>query len=104
VTFRVIVQPRAAEDLKAAAIWIARDSQERAQVWLEGIAKAILALQSFPNRCALAPENDAFEFEIRQLIHGQYRVLFTVSAQTEEVLVLHIRHTARRPVSSDDLR
>lgn len=43
-----------------------------------------------PERCPLAPENDAFEVEIRQLIYRSHRVLFTVLGS--RVHILHIRH------------
>ena len=36
------------------------------------------------------------ELEIRQLVHGAYRILFTIAKDT--VYVLHIRHGARQPL------
>ena len=50
--------------------------------WYDGFAHAINSLADMPQRCSLAPENDAFEEEIRQLLYGPrgpaYRALFTV--------------------------
>ena len=53
---------------------------------------AAATLEAFPGRCRLAPENGPFEFEIRQLLYGNYRLLFTVRDDT--VVILHVRHRA----------
>ena len=42
-----------------------------------------------PKGFPLAPEDDEFSEEIRQMIVGRYRVLFTIKKQ--KVHVLHIR-------------
>jgi hypothetical protein len=64
--------------------------------------REILAwLREFPARCAIAPENEVFEVEIRQLIYGrkphQYRILFNIEADI--VWILHIRHGRRDRVT-----
>jgi hypothetical protein len=52
----------------------------------------------------MAPENDEFEEEIRQILYGKrqhrYRILFTIREQT--VIVLHIRHGAREHLTGED--
>ena len=54
--------------------------------------------------CPLAPENDEFEEEIRELLYGKrqhrYRILFTIREQA--VVVLHIRHGAREHIKGAD--
>jgi hypothetical protein len=64
---------------------------------------AIDSLKTFPARCPLAPENEFFSQEIRQLLYGKgrgrYRVLFTISGNT--VSVLHIRHSAQDTVKPE---
>jgi plasmid stabilization system protein ParE len=49
-----------------------------------------------PARCPFAPENEDHTQEIRQLIFGRYRVLFTI--QPGRVVILHVRHCARLPL------
>jgi plasmid stabilization system protein ParE len=100
VTYRVIIQPPAGEDLDAACRWIARHSSGRAEAWLRGAFEAIDSLSVFPRRCPLAPEDSAFEEEIRQLLYGDFRILFTLNADT--VRILHIRHGARRFMNPDE--
>jgi plasmid stabilization system protein ParE len=53
------------------------------------------SVKAFPNRCPLARENEYFKDELRQLICGSYRIVFTV--KDEEVHVIHVRHTSRQP-------
>ena len=73
--------------------------------WFNGFVEALDTLTEFPNRCGLAPENGAVEPEIRQLLYGGrssvYRAIFAITQR--EVHVLHIRHTARTTLSSEDL-
>lgn len=63
--------------------------------------KAIASLSELPTRCAFAPENKAFPFEVRQLLCGstrhRYRIPFTIEKDT--VIVLHIRHGRRNPLA-----
>jgi hypothetical protein len=54
-----------------------------------------------PRRCPIAPENDDFDVEVRQLLYGEFRVLFTV--EDDVVRVLHVRHGARRFLTPDEL-
>ena len=100
MSYRVLIQPPAAEDLDAEYRWIARQSAERADAWLRGAIDAIQTLMSFPRRCPLAPEDDVFDVEIRQLLYGNFRILFTVEADL--VRILHVRHGARRPLEPND--
>lgn len=83
-------------NLKEMYLRIRKDSPGRAAEWRKGLLKA-QALDRFPERCPLAPESGP-ELEIRQLIYGAYRILFTVAKDT--VYVLHIRHGARPPLRS----
>jgi plasmid stabilization system protein ParE len=98
--YKVIVQPDAERDIEEAYAWLAGQSASAAARWLEALEKLVESLETFPERCALAPESEAFEAEIRQLLHGVYRILFTVTDQ--KVHVLHVRHGARRALTPDD--
>ena len=68
---------------------------------VSGHAKAIASLSEMPARCGLAPENENFPFEVRQLLYGsahhRYRILFTIDGSM--VTVLHIRHGRRSPLA-----
>jgi mRNA-degrading endonuclease RelE of RelBE toxin-antitoxin system len=59
--------------------------------------EVINSLKTFPRRCPIAPENEFFSQEIRQLLYGKgkgtYRILFTII--DDVVSVLHIRHSSQ---------
>jgi toxin ParE1/3/4 len=74
---------------------------DRAEVWLDGVIAAVDTLTSLPRRCPLAPENDDFDVEVRQLLYGEFRILFIV--EDEVVRVLHVRHGARRFLDPGEL-
>ena len=90
--------PTAEAELEAACQWISERASEAAVKWFSGILDAVITLETFPERCPLAPESKAFNREIRQLIHGNrqhaYRIFFCVAV--DKVRVLHIRHGARK--------
>jgi plasmid stabilization system protein ParE len=94
LTFRILVQPPAEEDAADAYLYIHERAPLAADEWLKGLRSALESLSALPERCPLAPENDVFDEEIRQLIYGSYRILFTILDDT--VRVLHVRHAARR--------
>jgi hypothetical protein len=58
-----------------------------------------------PLRCAKAAENRLFSFDLLELHFGsrrnKHRLLFRV--EESDVLVLHIRHSARRDLTEEDL-
>lgn len=91
--FRVVVEPPAELDITEVFLWIAEDSPINAIRWEQGLEQAIHSLEMMPERCTVAPEAAAFNYTIRQLLYGHYRVLFTIRGET--VHVLHVRHGAR---------
>ncbi len=96
--YRVLIQAAAQKDIETAYAWLAKQSPGAAARWYNGLAEAICSLADMPRRCTLAPEDDAFAVEIRQLLYGRragrYRILFTIRGR--EVHILHVRHGARR--------
>jgi plasmid stabilization system protein ParE len=89
--------PSAEAELEAAYLWLSERDPEAAVAWYNGALDALSTLETFPGRCPLAPECDALEHKIRQLLYGRrrhaYRILFDISGKT--VRILHIRHGAR---------
>lgn len=90
--------PEACDEIDDAYNWIANESPAGAQRWFNGLMDAIRSLHEDPERCPVAPENDAFDEEIRQLLYGKrqhaYRILFNINGPV--VQILHVRHGARR--------
>ncbi|MGD9636036.1 MAG: type II toxin-antitoxin system RelE/ParE family toxin [Pirellulales bacterium] len=97
----VRITQRAFEQIDAAAEYIALDSIEAARRWRDRLLLDIESLHHFPLRHGLAPEAEAIGAQVRQMMHGVYRILYTVD---ENVVTIHgIRHGARRPLRPDEL-
>jgi plasmid stabilization system protein ParE len=93
MSFTVVVEKEAEEDLKAVANWLAQYSGNKAVLWYFDATEAIESLGNFPARCPLAPESRKFGVEIRHLIFDKYRILFIIDDET--VYVLRVRHQAQ---------
>jgi plasmid stabilization system protein ParE len=73
-----------------------------ARRYVQVLRRRIGSLKLFPEGYGLAPEAEAAGVELRQMIHGVYRVLYTVD---DKVVMIHaVRHGARRPLRRDELR
>ena len=94
--YRVVVTPRAMDDIRDAYEWFLAENPLHARRWLDGIRRRILALDTLPESHPVAPESVAFDCEVRQLLVGRgtpWRVFFTIEGAT--VHVLHVRHGSR---------
>jgi len=94
--YRVIITPVAGENLREAHEWLEAENPVYAAKWLNGIREKILELATLPESHAVAPESEAFDCEIRQMLFGRatpWRIFFTIDGST--VHVLHIRHGSR---------
>ena len=94
--YRVVVTPRAMDDIREAYDWFLSENPVYARTWLKGIRDRILALETLPESHAMAPESEAFDCDVRQLLFGRgtpWRVFFTIDEAT--VQVLHVRHGSR---------
>jgi len=100
---KVSVEGPAEQDIEDAYLWLAERDPEAADRWFNSIYDRISSLETFPERCPLAPESEFFNCEIRETFHGRrqhkYRVLFTITG--DEVHILHVRHSARLPLGEE---
>lgn len=92
--YNVEITTTAEVEAEEAILWIKQFSSDAAKRFSEGLINAVKSLQNNPFRCPLAPENDVFYEEIRQLIYGKYRILITIDDKT--VYILHIRHSSQK--------
>jgi plasmid stabilization system protein ParE len=102
--YQIVLTERAARDLEEAYRWYAERAPQAAVRWYNGFLDSLEGLASNPERCGIAAESRTFGAEIRQLLYGRrrtYRALFVIRHQN--VVVLHIRHTARQDASSEEL-
>jgi toxin ParE1/3/4 len=83
--------PQAADDLDAIAAFIAQDSPHYATVFMMDVLQTAERLVHFPQLGRIVPEiNDPV---IRELILGDYRVIYRLRDDLAEILTVH--HGAR---------
>jgi len=94
-------------EVEAIFLWIMGRPLERAERWQDGLEKAVQSLEDLPNRCALVPGASTPERQVRQLLYGGYRLLFTLldtngDGDLDTVRILHVRHGAQKPILYGD--
>lgn len=94
--WRVVVTEPAHADAALARDWIALDSVQAANAWLDGLYAAASTLAYFPRRFRRAPEQKRFGGEVRQMLYHSHRIIYQINGPT--VSILHIRHAARLPL------
>ncbi len=89
--YLVIFEDSAQANVRDSFEWGCRAWDKReAQQWARQLRTAVFEqLGIVPKAVPLAPENDEFSEEIRQMAVGRYRVLFTI--KDRKVHVLHVR-------------
>jgi plasmid stabilization system protein ParE len=102
MAFLVELTAEAEREADAILEWLlAHHAGDTGIRWFSALEHAMASLSEFPERCALAPEDKAFPFEVRHMLYGHkphvYRILFRIERGT--VYVLHIRHGRRAPIT-----
>ena len=87
----------ALEDVEAICFYIARNSPGAAEVFADSLFAASRQLEQFPRMGRRVPE--VLHGEVRELILGNYRLAYRIVG--DEVQVLTVYHSARRPGSTD---
>jgi len=89
--YAIVFEKSAQADVRGSYDWGCRVWGKReAQRWVRELRAAVSQqLSLMPKGFPHAPEDDEFSEDIRQMIVGRYRVLFTI--RKDKVHVLHIR-------------
>ena len=107
MTYRVILLAEAKRAIERNASWWAEHhSAEQAARWMDAVHDQLHSLEEFPESHSLSPENDDFDFEIRDKLVGlgsrkRYRAVFTI--QDNEVFVLALRAAEQGPLVAGEL-
>src|SRR5437660_4294101 len=99
--YLVRLADRALRDMQAIYEFIEADASERAAAWFNDLAREIYSLERFPERGAVIRESK----KLRHLLFGKngtYRIIYAVDKRKHLVSVLHIRHSARAPLSGEE--
>jgi plasmid stabilization system protein ParE len=103
--YEVVIASRAQQEAQANHDWWAEHrSREQAARWYDEFLKAAFSLEQNPERCAVAPENGSFPYEIRQRSFGiggkrTHRLVYTI--RPKEVVVLRVRHLVQDAIDVD---
>jgi plasmid stabilization system protein ParE len=92
VSARIVWSPLALRRAEEAADFIARDDPAAAARWARGLFDAVKSLSAHPRRGRVVPEQS--REEVRELLYGDYRLIYRVSSRRAEVLT--VRHGRRR--------
>lgn len=89
-TYTVITDPPAERDILESFEWGCLVwGIPHAHQWAQALRRATNSLSTLPQRHPLAPENDDFAEEVRQMTFHRYRILYTT--QADSVHILHVR-------------
>lgn len=72
-----------------------------AERWWERALAAIDSLQTFPNRCPIAPENEYRDYTIRALKVDQCLFLYAVDDESRAVRIIAFRHGHQQPLEKE---
>ena len=101
MSFTINMHARAMAELDAIHDSLSAYSETAADRTYALIKDGILGLSDFPRRYAIAPESERSSIEVRHLIIGNYRVLYSIIGAT--VSVWRVVHGARRAIDPIDL-
>ena len=89
--YAVVFEESAQTNVRESYEWGCRAwGKQEAKQWVRQLRTAVSQqLAIVPKGFSLAPEDDEFSEEIRQMVVGRYRVLFTIRGR--KVHVLHVR-------------
>lgn len=91
--FKVILAPRAAQDLQEIVRYISFDNPIRAESFGRELIGKTRLLASFPEMGRVVPEvNDP---SVREIIHKTYRIVYRVRQQEHRIEVSRFWHGAR---------
>jgi toxin ParE1/3/4 len=93
---RVRYTPRARDDLRSILAYVQQQSPQGARNVARAAHKTIGLIGQFPGSGRLAGEQG-----IRVLPVGRYPYLIYWNVESDEVWIVHIRHTSRRPWTFD---
>jgi plasmid stabilization system protein ParE len=88
--------------LRQITEYIAQDSVENARRWRSAVRQRMRSLRSFPERHEIAYAANDVGRNVRHTFYGVYRILYTV--EKDAVVILSLRHGARKPLTIDDVR
>jgi toxin ParE1/3/4 len=101
MAYRVEISRRAERDIEEAFEYISSRAPLNAVRWRKGLERRLRALETNPEGFGFAPENETAEADVRQLLYGRYRILYTLREKT--VFIITFRHGARLFLTGEEI-
>ncbi|VAW46007.1 Death on curing protein, Doc toxin [hydrothermal vent metagenome] len=96
---KITWSPLAVDRVAEIAKYIAQDSPNSAQKWVELIFKIVERLEQFPKSGRIVPE--IMQDDFREIIYGNYRIIYRL--KSERVSILTVRH-GRQLLPIDEIK
>ncbi len=96
---KITWSPLAIDRVAEIAKYIAQDSPNSAQKWVESIFNVVERLEQFPKSGRIVPE--IIQDDFREIIHGNYRIIYRL--QNESISILTVRH-GRQLLPIDEIK
>jgi plasmid stabilization system protein ParE len=87
---KITWSPLAVEQVQDIAAYIALDKPSVAMEWVEKIFTSIEVLHNFPETGRVVDEVN--RKEIRELVRGNYRVIYKIKQKEKEILILVVKN------------
>lgn len=85
---KLIWSPLAIDRVAEISQYIAQDSLNAAEKWINSTFRIVERLEQFPESGRIVPEIRQDDF--REIIHGNYRIIYKIEA--ERISILTVRH------------
>ncbi|MBN2423479.1 MAG: type II toxin-antitoxin system RelE/ParE family toxin [Calditrichaceae bacterium] len=89
---KIIWSPTASEDLDLIALYISRDSVDRAALFITKVIHQVEKLHDFPGTGRVIPEMS--DENCRELIYGNYRIMYRIMPN-KDIRITGVIHGAR---------
>ena len=96
---KITWSPLAIDRVTEIAKYIAQDSPNSAQKWVESTFNVVERLEQFPKSGRIVPE--IMQDDFREIIHGNYRIIYRL--QSESISILTVRH-GRQLLPIDEIK
>ncbi len=101
MAYRVELSRRAERDLDRIFGFINAAESIAAARWFFGLEDLIQTLATQPERGTLTDHDPALRFLLHGNKHYTYRILYRIHPRKGSVVVVHIRHGARKPLEEN---
>lgn len=97
-TYRLELSVEASRDIEAIYEYVANSSPNAAADLIQAIFEATEGLKTFPHRTKVFTRLNRERFPIRSLPARPYMVYFRIFEAAKRVVIIRVRHGARRPL------